>query len=102
MSMKERLHISNKSDEAGLYRKDKIRSIGMGEGKCEFQREREIIPYRALYYTTEYTNYKAEVDKAITLLNGESTTPNGDKATTKLWWDKKLYYVTYYRGRLIS
>jgi hypothetical protein len=47
------------------------------------------LPVRLTYWTSEYTNNKAEVDKAITLLNGESTTPNGDKATTKLWWDKK-------------
>lgn len=50
---------------------------------------REKVPYRALYYTTEYTNNRAEVDKAIGLLNAESLTPNGDKASTKLWWDKK-------------
>jgi len=50
---------------------------------------RDKIPYRALYYTTEYTNNKAEVDKAITLLNAESSAANGDKASTKLWWDKK-------------
>jgi len=50
---------------------------------------REKVPYRALYYTAEYTNNRAEVDKAITLLNGESATPNGDKASTRLWWDKK-------------
>ena len=47
------------------------------------------LPVRLTYWTNEYTNNKAEVDKAITLLNGESSTPNGDKATTKLWWDKK-------------
>ena len=47
------------------------------------------LPVRLTYWTNEYTNNKAEVEKAITLLNGESTTPNGDKATTKLWWDKK-------------
>jgi hypothetical protein len=47
------------------------------------------LPVRLTYWTAEYTNNKAEVDKAIALLNGESTTPNGDKASTKLWWDKK-------------
>lgn len=47
------------------------------------------LPVRLTYWTNEYTNNKAEVDKAITLLNGESTTPAGDKPTTKLWWDKK-------------
>lgn len=47
------------------------------------------LPVRLTYWTNEYTNNKAEVDKAIALLNGESTTPAGDKPTTKLWWDKK-------------
>ncbi len=47
------------------------------------------LPVRLVYWTTEYTNNKAEVEKAITLLNGESSTPNGDLSTTKLWWDKK-------------
>jgi hypothetical protein len=47
------------------------------------------LPVRLTYWTNEYTNNKSEVEKAITLLNGESTTPNSDKATTKLWWDKK-------------
>lgn len=50
---------------------------------------RDKVPYRALYWTREYTDNKAEVEKAITLLNTESSTPNGDKASTKLWWDKK-------------
>jgi hypothetical protein len=50
---------------------------------------REKVPYRALYYTVEYTNNKAEVEKAIGLLNAESSAANGDKASTKLWWDKK-------------
>jgi len=50
---------------------------------------REKVPYRALYWTREYTDNKAEVTKAIELLNAESSTPNGDKASTKLWWDKK-------------
>ena len=50
---------------------------------------REKVPYRAQYWTREYTDNKGEVDKAITLLNGESSSPNGDKASTKLWWDKK-------------
>lgn len=50
---------------------------------------RELVPYRAQYWTREYTDNKAELDKAIALLNGESSTPNGDKASTKLWWDKK-------------
>jgi hypothetical protein len=47
------------------------------------------LPVRLAYWTAEYTNNKAEVEKAITLLNGESKTPAGDKPTTKLWWDKK-------------
>ena len=47
------------------------------------------LPVRLTYWTSEYTNNKAEVDKAIQLLNTESSTPNGDKPTTKLWWDKK-------------
>ena len=47
------------------------------------------LPVRLTYWTAEYTNNKGEVDKAIALLNGESSTPNGDKPTTKLWWDKK-------------
>ncbi len=50
---------------------------------------REKVPYRALYWTAEYTNNKAEVEKAITLLNTESAAANGDKASTRLWWDKK-------------
>ncbi|HAM11437.1 MAG: hypothetical protein A2X04_08925 [Bacteroidetes bacterium GWF2_41_9] len=47
------------------------------------------LPVRLTYWTSEYTNNKAAVETAIQTLNGESTTPNGDKATTKLWWDKK-------------
>jgi hypothetical protein len=47
------------------------------------------LPVRLTYWTNEYTNNNAEVLNAITKLNAESTTPNGDKATTKLWWDKK-------------
>jgi len=47
------------------------------------------LPVRLTYWTAEYTNNKAEVDKAIQLLNGESKTPHGDLPTTKLWWDKK-------------
>ena len=35
------------------------------------------LPVRLTYWTNEYTNNKAEVDNAILLLNGESTTPNG-------------------------
>jgi hypothetical protein len=47
------------------------------------------LPVRLTYGTTEYTNNTAELEKAIQMLNTESTSPNGDKATTKLWWDKK-------------
>ena len=47
------------------------------------------LPVRLTYWTNEYTNNKKQVDAAILLLNGESSAPNGDKATTKLWWDKK-------------
>jgi len=47
------------------------------------------LPVRLTYWTNEYTNNNAAVLDAITKLNAESTTPNGDKATTKLWWDKK-------------
>jgi hypothetical protein len=47
------------------------------------------LPVRLCYWTNEYTNNKKQVEAAILLLNGESTTPNGDKASTKLWWDKK-------------
>jgi hypothetical protein len=47
------------------------------------------LPVRLTYWTNEYTNNRAEVDKAIALLNGESKTPHGDLPTTKLWWDKK-------------
>ena len=47
------------------------------------------LPTRLCYWTAEYTNNKAEVDKAIALLNAESKAPNGDKASTKVWWDKK-------------
>jgi len=47
------------------------------------------LPVRLTYWTAEYTNNAGEVAKAITLLNGESTTPHGDLPTTKLWWDKK-------------
>jgi hypothetical protein len=50
---------------------------------------REKIPYRALYWSREYTDNAAEVTKAIDLLNAESSAANGDKASTKLWWDKK-------------
>jgi len=47
------------------------------------------LPVRLTYWTNEYTNNNAMVLEAITKLNAESSTPNGDKATTKLWWDKK-------------
>jgi hypothetical protein len=47
------------------------------------------FPVRLTYWTNEYTNNLNQVNAAIVLLNGESTTPNGDKANTKLWWDKK-------------
>ena len=47
------------------------------------------LPVRLTYWTNEYTNNNAMVLEAIDKLNSESTTPNGDKATTKLWWDKK-------------
>jgi hypothetical protein len=47
------------------------------------------LPVRLTYWTSEYTNNGDEVANAITKLNSESTTPNGDKASTKLWWDKK-------------
>ena len=47
------------------------------------------LPVRLTYWTNEYTNNLNQVNAAILLLNGESTTPNGDKASTKLWWDKK-------------
>ncbi len=50
---------------------------------------REKVPYRALYWSREYTDNAAEVEKAIGLLNAESSAANGDKASTKLWWDKK-------------
>ena len=47
------------------------------------------LPVRLTYWTSEYTNNATEVANAITKLNAESATPNGDKANTKLWWDKK-------------
>ncbi|MEI6050645.1 MAG: SusD/RagB family nutrient-binding outer membrane lipoprotein [Bacteroidota bacterium] len=47
------------------------------------------LPVRLTYWTSEYTNNADEVANAITKLNAESATPNGDKASTKLWWDKK-------------
>ena len=47
------------------------------------------LPVRLTYWTNEYTNNNAMVLEAIEKLNSESSTPNGDKATTKLWWDKK-------------
>jgi hypothetical protein len=47
------------------------------------------LPLRLTYWTAEYTNNADEVANAITKLNAESATPNGDKASTKLWWDKK-------------
>ncbi len=47
------------------------------------------LPVRLCYWTNEYNTNKKQVDAAIQLLNSESTTPNGDKASTKLWWDKK-------------
>jgi hypothetical protein len=42
-----------------------------------------------VYWSTEYTNNIDELNNAIEILDSESTTPNGDKASTKLWWDKK-------------
>ena len=47
------------------------------------------LPVRLTYWTNEYTNNNSKVLDAIEKLNSESATPNGDKATTKLWWDKK-------------
>jgi hypothetical protein len=47
------------------------------------------LPVRLVYWSTEYTNNIDELNKGIQLLNSESSTPNGDKASTKLWWDKK-------------
>jgi hypothetical protein len=47
------------------------------------------LPVRLVYWSSEYTNNVEEVNAAIGKLNAESTTPNGDKASTKLWWDKK-------------
>jgi hypothetical protein len=47
------------------------------------------LPVRLVYWSSEYTNNVAELTKGIEKLNAESTTPNGDKASTKLWWDKK-------------
>ncbi len=47
------------------------------------------LPVRLTYWTNEYTNNNQEVLNAITKLNDESSTPNGDQANTKLWWDKK-------------
>ena len=47
------------------------------------------LPVRLVYWSTEYTNNVDELNKGIQLLNSESSTPNGDKASTKLWWDKK-------------
>ncbi|MCK9414366.1 MAG: SusD/RagB family nutrient-binding outer membrane lipoprotein [Prolixibacteraceae bacterium] len=47
------------------------------------------IPARLTYWSNEYNTNNAEVLKAITMLNAESSNPQGDKANTKLWWDKK-------------
>lgn len=47
------------------------------------------LPVRLTYWTNEYNTNAAQVEAAIQKLNEESSTPNGDKATTKLWWDKK-------------
>lgn len=41
------------------------------------------LPTRLTFTTGEYTNNKAEVEKAISKLGGP------DDGTTKLWWDKK-------------
>jgi hypothetical protein len=47
------------------------------------------LPVRLVYWASEYTNNVKELTIGIEKLNSESTTPNGDKASTKLWWDKK-------------
>lgn len=47
------------------------------------------LPVRLTYWTNEYNTNRAQVEAAIVKLNEESSAPNGDKATTKLWWDKK-------------
>jgi len=47
------------------------------------------LPVRLCYWTNEYNTNAKMVNAAIQMLNSESTTPNGDKASTKLWWDKK-------------
>jgi hypothetical protein len=47
------------------------------------------LPVRLTYWTSEYTNNAAEVANAIVKLDAESSTPHGDLANTKLWWDKK-------------
>lgn len=47
------------------------------------------LPVRFTYWTNEYNTNNAAVLDAITKLNAESSNPQGDKANTKLWWDKK-------------
>jgi len=51
--------------------------------------DKNSLPVRLTYWTNEYTNNNAMVLQAIDKLNAESSTPHGDLATTKLWWDKK-------------
>jgi hypothetical protein len=47
------------------------------------------LPARLTYWSNEYNTNNAAVLDAITMLNAESSNPQGDKASTKLWWDKK-------------
>jgi hypothetical protein len=47
------------------------------------------LPARLTYWTNEYNNNMVQVQAAITKLNAESSSPNGDNPTTKLWWDRK-------------
>ncbi len=47
------------------------------------------LPVRLTYWANEYNTNNAAVLDAIKMLDAESSSPHGDLANTKLWWDKK-------------
>ncbi len=49
---------------------------------------------RLTYPVEEYSNNAANLSEAVTLLNGESSSGNGDTMATRLWWDCKPYSLS--------
>ena len=49
---------------------------------------------RLTYPVEEYSNNAANLSEAVTLLNGESSSGNGDTMAPRLWWDCKPYSLS--------